>query len=214
MIPALADLKHFTSESSVIDVELLFSRYTIPFFFTKCLTFERYMPGLSKAKGGSKNTRSYCSSILCSNQLDTSLFMNLALWLAFSLVRRLPIPFKHSTLWSTKHADAAPLLIASRPNTPEPQNKSNTLHSAISISWRIQLNTVSLILLRVGLVELSSGIRTLVRFQTPPVMRVVFLLFTNYHSLHILRYEVGSQNSFHVLLRYRSYTINPIVQII
>ena len=160
------------------------------------------MPGLSKAKGGSKKIRSYCSPILCSNQLDTSLFTNLALWLAFSLVRRLPITARHSTLWSTKHADTAPLLIASRPNTPEPQNKSKTLHPAISISWRIQLNTVSLILLRVGLIELSSRIGTIVRFQTPPVMRVVFLLFPNYHSLHIFRHEIGSQNSFHVLRRH------------
>ena len=134
MIPALADLQHSTSESSVIDVELLFSRYTSPFFFTKCLTFETYIAGLSKVKGGSKNTRSYCSPILCLNQLETSSLINVAFWLAFSLVNKLSIRTKHSMLWSTKQADIAPLLKASRPNTPDPQNKSNTLHSAISVS--------------------------------------------------------------------------------
>ena len=169
------------------------------------------MAGFSRAKGGSKNTRSYCLPVLCPNQLETSSFINVALWLAFSLVKRLPIPTKDSMLWSTKQAHTAPLLIASRPNTPEPQNKSKTLQSAISISWRNQLNTVSLILLRVGLTELSSKTGTIVRFQIPPVMRVVFLLVPNYHCLHILRYEVCFQNSFYVLLRYRSYPINPIV---
>ena len=165
MVPALADLQHSTSEFSVTDAELLFSKYTSPFFLTKCLTLERYMPGLSKAKGGSIKTRSYCSPILWSNQLDTSSFINLALWLAFSLVKRLPIPIKDFMLWSTKQADTAPRLNASRPNTPEPQNKSKTLHSAISISWRIQLNTVSLILLRVGLTEQSSRTGTIVRLD-------------------------------------------------
>ena len=98
MVPALADLQHSTSESRVIDVELLFSKYTSPFFLTKCLTLERYAAGLSRAKGGSKNTRSYCLQKLFPNQLETSSFINVALWLAFSLVKSLPIPTKDSML--------------------------------------------------------------------------------------------------------------------